>query len=225
MQPEAREDASPAMVIGGPDATTDRRAMLTFAAAVFFLIVTPGPGVLSTAGLGAAYGFAAGLRYVGGLFIGTNLVALAVISGVAAIVLSVPVVRWVLMAASIGYLLYLASRIAFAGSRLAFIEAKAPPALGSGILLQAINPKAYAVNTTLFAGFPFAPDNLVYETVAKLLIANAIWIPIHLGWLFAGASLHRLNLSDRNQRSINVAMAASMLLVVALALYSGLKNA
>lgn len=199
--------------------------MLTFAAAVFFLIVTPGPGVLSTAGLGAAYGFAAGLRYVVGLFIGTNLVALAVISGVAAIVLSVPVIRWVLMAASIGYLLYLASRIAFAGSRLAFIEANAPPALGSGILLQAINPKAYAVNTTLFAGFPFAPDNLMYETVAKLLIANAIWIPIHLGWLFAGASLHRLNLSERTQRSINVAMAASMLLVVALALYSGLKNA
>ena len=35
--------------------------MLTFAAAVFLLIVTPGPGVLSTAGVGAAYGFRAGL--------------------------------------------------------------------------------------------------------------------------------------------------------------------
>ena len=29
--------------------------MLEFAAAVFFLIVTPGPGVLSTAGVGAGY--------------------------------------------------------------------------------------------------------------------------------------------------------------------------
>ncbi|MEC8551875.1 MAG: LysE family translocator, partial [Pseudomonadota bacterium] len=31
--------------------------MLTFAAAVFLLIVTPGPGVLSTAGVGAAFGW------------------------------------------------------------------------------------------------------------------------------------------------------------------------
>lgn len=200
--------------------------MLTFAFAVLFLIITPGPGVLSTAGLGAAYGFRPGLAYVTGLFIGTNLVALAVISGLAAVVLSVPVIRTVLMVASIAYLLYLASRIAFAGSRIAFIEAKAPPAVLSGILLQAINPKAYAVNTTLFAGFPFAPDNLVFETVAKLVIVNAIWIPIHLGWLFAGATLHRLNLPQQTQRRINYAMAASMLAVVALAIYAaGGRNA
>ncbi|HEC70944.1 MAG TPA: LysE family translocator, partial [Roseobacter sp.] len=40
--------------------------MLQFALAVFFLIVTPGPGVLSTAGVGAAFGFRAGLAYVVG---------------------------------------------------------------------------------------------------------------------------------------------------------------
>jgi threonine/homoserine/homoserine lactone efflux protein len=196
------------------------RPMLSFALAVFFLMATPGPGVLSTAGLGAAYGFRPGLAYVLGLFVGTNIVALAVISGLAALVLSVPVIRTVLMMASIGYLLYLASRIAFAGSRIAFIEAKAPPAILAGILLQAINPKAYAVNTTLFAGFPFAPDHLVFETLAKLVIVNAIWIPIHLVWLWAGTSLHRLNLSDHVQRRINLAMAASMLAVVILALFS-----
>ena len=57
--------------------------MLGFAAAVFFLIVTPGPGVLSTAGVGSGFGFRAGLAYVGGLFAGNNLVALAVVSGIA----------------------------------------------------------------------------------------------------------------------------------------------
>ncbi len=199
--------------------------MLTFAAAVFFLIITPGPGVLSTAGVGSGFGFPAGFRYVLGLFIGTNMVALAVISGVAAVVLSVPAVRYVLMAASIAYLLYLAAKIAFAGSRIAFIEAKAAPGIGAGILLQAINPKAYAVNTTLFAGFPFAPDNLVFETVAKLVIVNAIWIPIHLGWLYAGATLHRLNLSEAAHRRINHLMAASMLAVVVLAILAGLRAA
>jgi threonine/homoserine/homoserine lactone efflux protein len=199
--------------------------VLTFAAAVFFLIITPGPGVLSTAGVGSGYGFRAGLKYVLGLFIGTNLVALAVISGVAAVVLAQPVIRWVLMGASIAYLLYLAARIAFAGSRIAFIEAERAPGAGAGILLQAINPKAYAVNTTLFAGFPFAPDALLFETIAKLVIVNLIWIPIHLGWLYAGVTLHRLNLSPAAHRRINVAMALSMLAVVALAILAGLRQA
>ncbi|PUB18960.1 LysE family translocator [Yoonia sediminilitoris] len=199
--------------------------MITFALAVFFLIATPGPGVLSTAGVGAGYGFGKGLRYVAGLFLGTNIVALGVITGLAAIVLSVPVIRWVLMAASLLYLLYLAARIAFAGSKIAFIAATVAPGIGAGVLLQAINPKAYAVNTSLFTGFPYAPENLTYETITKLLIVNAIWIPIHLAWLWAGASLHRLNLSDSAQRKINYAMAASMLAVVALALISGLRAA
>ena len=33
--------------------------MLQFALAVFFLLITPGPGVLTTAGIGAAFGYRA----------------------------------------------------------------------------------------------------------------------------------------------------------------------
>jgi threonine/homoserine/homoserine lactone efflux protein len=184
--------------------------MVTFAAAVFLLIITPGPGVLSAAGMGSAYGFRPGLRYLVGLFVGSNLVGLAVISGLAAIVLGVPVVRSVLLIASMGYLLYLAGRIGFAGSRVAFIEAKSPPGIPSG----------YAVNTALFTGFAFYPHSFAVETLTKLLILNAIWIPIHLVWLYAGAVLHRLNLSQKIQSRINIVMALSMLGVVVLALLS-----
>lgn len=194
--------------------------MLTYAAAVVLLILTPGPGVLSIAGVGAAYGFRAGLRYLIGLFLGTNLVLAAVITGLAAIVLSVPAIRTVLMIASVAYLLYLAARIALAGSRIAFIEAKTAPGVGAGVLLQVVNPKAYAVNTALITGFGFAPGNLLFETVVKIVIMNAIWIPIHLAWLWAGVTLHRLNLAERTHRLINLCMAAAMLAVVALAIYS-----
>lgn len=197
--------------------------MLTFAAAVLFLIGTPGPGVLSTAGVGAGFGFRAGLRYLIGLFIGTNLVTLGVITGLAAVILAVPSLRYALMAASLAYLIYLAAKIAFAGSKIAFITADRAPGIGAGILLQAINPKAYAVNTTLFANFAYAPENLVFETISKLILINIIWIPIHLAWLYAGASLHRLNLSDTAQRRINGVMAAAMLAVVVLALLAGLR--
>ena len=196
---------------------------LTFAAAVILLIITPGPGVLSTAGVGSAFGFRAGLRYVTGLFIGTNLVTFAVIMGLAAVVLSIPWLRTVLMAASTGYLLYLASKIAFAGAKIAFIEAKSAPGIGSGVFLQLVNPKAYAVNSALITGFPFWAGNLTAETLLKLLIMNTIWVPIHLGWLWAGVALHRLNLSPATQRKINIAMAAALLGVVALAVWSALR--
>ncbi|WP_353471412.1 LysE family translocator [Salipiger sp. H15] len=196
--------------------------MLSFAAAVFLLFITPGPGVLSLAGVGSGYGWQGGLRYGTGLFIGTNLVMTLVLTGLAAIVLSVPAVRLVLMGLSVCYLLYLAARIALAGSRIAFAEAKAAPGLRAGVLLQLINPKAYAVNTAMLTGFSYAPGNLAFETVTKVLILNAIWIPVHLCWLAAGVTLHRLNLSYRTQRLINYGMALAMLGVVALALVSAL---
>jgi len=195
---------------------------LTFAAAVVLLIITPGPGVLSTAGVGSAFGFRAGLRYVAGLFIGTNVVTFAVISGLAAIVLSLPWLRYVLMAASTGYLLFLASKIAFAGARIAFIETQNAPGLRAGVFLQMVNPKAYAVNSALITGFPFWAGNLAGETALKLLIMNAIWIPIHLGWLWAGVALRRLNLAPRTQRRINIVMACALLGVVALSVWSAL---
>ena len=191
--------------------------MLTFALAVFFLIVTPGPGVLSTAGVGAAFGRRAGLAYVGGLWAGNNLVAGLVISGLAAAALAIPWLRVALVWGSTGYLLYLAAKIALAGGRLAFIHPERAPGFWNGLALQPINPKAYAVNTAFFSGFAFLPGAPVTEMALKLLIMNAIWIPIHLGWLWAGLTLRRLELPERTHRAINAAMALSMLLVVGLA--------
>ena len=194
--------------------------MLTFIVAVFFLLITPGPGVLSTAGVGSAYGYRPGLRYFFGLMIGQNLVFLAVATGLAAIMLSTPGLRQVLLVLSALYLGFLAFKIATAGSKIAFIESSSAPGLVNGILLQLINPKAYAVNTTLYSGFAYAADSPLFEVVTKLLILNAIWLPIHMLWLAAGVNLKRLALDDSTQRMINIAMAISMLLVVALALLS-----
>ena len=192
--------------------------MLTFAISVFLLIVTPGPGVLSTAGFGAAYGFKKSLRYVIGLFLGTNLVFLAVASGLIAVLMSVPSLRIFLLVLSTCYLFYLASKIALAGSNIAFIKAQAPPGIISGILLQAINPKAYVVNTTFVSGFAFYQSSFVMELIIKFLIINSIWIPLHLIWLYVGTVLHELNLTNKNQRIINLMLAFSMIAAVVISI-------
>jgi threonine/homoserine/homoserine lactone efflux protein len=192
-----------------------------FAAAVLLLLITPGPGVLSTAGIGAGFGRRAGLRYLIGLVVGTDLVAMAVISGLAVVVRSIEPLRVVLFYASIAYLAYLAARIALAGTRIGSMEARTAPDARDGVILQLINPKAWVGNTTLFSGFPLASLGGGWETALKLVVINTVWIPIHLPWLAAGVQVKRLALPPRVQVGINLTMAAAMLGVVGLAAASG----
>ena len=193
--------------------------MLTFTFAVFLLLITSEPGVLSLAGAGAAYGWRQGFLYLFGLFLGNNLVCFAVISGLATAVLANSTIRTMLLIISVGYLVYLSLSIALAGSKIAFIHITKPGVI-SGLTLQLINPKVYAVNTALFSGFAFYPESLIIETGIKLIIANFIWLLLHCLWLFVGLKINRLELSVRTQRLINLSMALCLLAVVSLSVWS-----
>ena len=96
--------------------------MLTFSLAVFLLIISPGPGVLSLAGFGAVSRWRRGINYLAGLFLGNNLVCIAVISGLAAVILADPMTRIALSILSSIYLGRLAFKIAFAGIRINSFE-------------------------------------------------------------------------------------------------------
>ena len=193
--------------------------MIAFALAVFLLLITPGPGVLSLAGVGAAFGWRQGISYLSGLFIGNNLVCIAVISGLATVILANPSIRMILLFVSAAYLGYLAFRIAFSGAKIVFIKMP-KPGLITGTSIQLINPKAYAVHITLFSGFVFYPNDFFIETAIKLLIANVIWILIHFLWLYLGVKINQLELPKNTQRIINVFMAICLLAVVGLSVWS-----
>ena len=193
--------------------------MIAFALAVFLLLITPGPGVLSLAGVGAAFGWRQGISYLSGLFIGNNLVCIAVISGLATVILANPSIRMILLVVSAAYLGYLAFRIAFSGTKIAFIHMPKPGWI-TGTTIQLINPKAYAVHITLFSGFAFYPVDFFIETAIKLLIANLTWILIHFLWLYLGVKINQLELPEKTQRIINVFMAICLLAVVGLSVWS-----
>ena len=108
--------------------------MFEFILAITLLLITPGPGVLTTAGVGSAYGYPTGLRFIVGLFIGTNLVALAVVSGLAASLESLPWLRLTLLIISAAYLGYLALKVAFAGSKIGFMSSSKAPTAWNAIL-------------------------------------------------------------------------------------------
>ena len=196
-----------------------RSPLLCFIIAVFLLCITPGAGVLSLAGTGAAVGLQHGLRYMLGLWAGHSLVSLVVITGLAAIILTEPFVRSVLMLICSGYFLYLAIRIAFAKSKIAFIH-MAAPGFVTGLTLNLINPKAYAVHTVLFGGFVLYLDIFLLEVVYKQVVLNFIWICDHVLWLHAGFKINQLNLTTRRQNQINAGMAICIIAVVLISVWS-----
>lgn len=191
--------------------------LLIFAVAIFFLLISPGPGVLSLAAVGSAFGPRSGFVYGTGLFVGSNAVMVAAAAGLAIVFDLYPLLRIVFTIVSSGYLLWLAGRIAFAGAGVGFGAAERAPGIGGGLVLQAFNPKAYAVGAFVFAGFPLVPGQPLTEFTLKIVVLNLIWVPIHVAWLGLGIGLRRLDLAPRTQRAVNIGMAALMVAVVALA--------
>ncbi len=189
--------------------------MLTFAIAVFVLAATPGPALLSILGTSAAFGFRVGLKYVIGALVGANIVVLLVIIGLANFLESLPQIRVILILISLCYLSYIAFRIATSNTNSGLERTTNLVGFKDGVIIQLINPKAYAVALALFSGFPFSKQTLLVEISLKLLITNVIFIPAYLAWLLAGVKLYSLNLSHKKARTVKI-MLAFLMLVAAL---------
>ena len=191
--------------------------MGTFAIAIFLMIITPGPGVLSLAGTGAGFGWRPGIFYLLGLFIGTNSVMILVITGLKGVLFKIPFVEPVFLIVSLLYLTWIAWRIAFSDNKTTITSIKKEPTFFEAIFLQLINPKAYLVNGILFAGFPIENLNLNEEIIAKVIIINLVWIPVHFFWLWLGIRLRSWGLESGKQKKVNKFMGFSLFVVVILA--------
>ena len=191
--------------------------MGTFAIAIFLMIITPGPGVLSLAGTGAGFGWRPGIFYLLGLFIGTNSVMILVITGLKGVLFKIPFVEPVFLIVSLSYLTWIAWRIAFSDNKTTITSIKKEPTFFEAIFLQLINPKAYLVNGILFAGFPIENLNLNEEIIAKVIIINLVWIPVHFFWLWLGIRVRSWGLESGKQKTVNKFMGLSLLVVVLLA--------
>ncbi|MEE2774016.1 MAG: LysE family transporter [Pseudomonadota bacterium] len=196
--------------------------MISFILAVILLIITPGPGVLSVAGVGAAFGASAGRRYIVGLFLGNNLVSFIVVTGLAALILAYPFARFFLMLLSASFLLYLCYKIAFEGVDLAFKKKTVAPGVVAGIVLQVLNPKAYAVNAAVYTGFVIYSGNFFFEAAVKFLVYNTIWVILHIFWLILGLSIRKLQFNETTKKVVNIVMATSLFMVVSLMILSEL---
>jgi len=182
----------------------------------FLMMVTPGPGVLSLAGVGAGFGWRVGIMYLIGLFLGTNGVALLVVLGFKQFLFEIDGVELTFLFLSLSYLSFLSWRIATSDNKTGFTETSKAPKLYEGIFLQFVNPKAYVVQGHLFVVLSLGISSYNVEILTKFLIVNSIWIPIHIFWLWLGISLKKWSLASNKQVWVNRGMGLALFAVVIL---------
>lgn len=190
--------------------------MVTYVIISFLMMVTPGPGVLSLAGVGAGFGWRVGIMYLIGLFLGTNGVALLVVLGFKQFLFNIDGVELTFLFLSLSYLSFLSWRIATSDNKTGFKQSFKSPKLYEGVFLQFVNPKAYVVQGHLFVvlSLGILPYNL--EIITKFVIVNSIWIPIHFFWLWLGISLKKWSLASNKQIWVNRGMGLALFAVVVL---------
>ena len=187
--------------------------MFSYILAVIVLTAIPGPGLLTIFGIGSAFGYRAGISFTVGVYLGANLTALIVFSGLSALLMEFPLLRGALFLLSLIYFTYFAVRIGFAGTELGILSSKVPRCR-DGIMLMLFNAKVYLTMSALFLGFPLLSFNPVNEVIIKVIVANIVWVPGHLIWLYAGVKVNSLNLTPRAKRAINLILAAVIIFMV-----------
>ena len=178
---------------------------------------SPGPATISLTAAGSAYGLRRSAGYLTGIIAGTTAVLIAVATGITAALLTVPALRAALIAASAGYILWLAYHIATAPPATAQAAAKDAPSLAGGALLGIANPKAWIAIAAVFASAHLA-TNPAADATAKTSALTVMIIVINAAWLIAGASLAPVLRDPRRSRIINVASAVALVAATALAI-------
>lgn len=166
-------------------------ADLITALALFAFVssITPGPNNLMLMASGANFGFRRTLPHMLGVALGFVFMLLLIGAGLAGLFEAVPGSHTALKAVSVGYLLWLAWKIANAaparpgeggGRPMTFLQAAA---------FQWVNPKAWAMALT--AVTVYTPDRSLAAVVVVGLVFGVINLPSVGSWTVLGQQMAR----------------------------------
>ena len=183
--------------------------------AVIALLGSPGPGPLALAGVGAAFGPRQGSNFLLGILAAIAVVMVLTGFGASALLSASPKLRVAVQVLALGYIVYVAWRVAgvaaFAGG-----PEKAAPSFIDGFLLNILNPKAYAAFTAIFAAFSIEHAQPIMSAGITAAISFVLVVIIDTAWLMAGAGLRPIAADPVRGRPLRILFA---LMMVAAAVY------
>jgi threonine/homoserine/homoserine lactone efflux protein len=130
--------------------STELTALLLLCTAVSF---TPGPNTTLSTALAANFGLRHALRFVLAVPIGWGLLLALCASGVGALVVSLPPLRWAVTASGVAYLLWLAWKLWHAHTLTQASNSQLNVTFWQGVMLQFLNIKAWMLALTVVAGW------------------------------------------------------------------------
>lgn len=188
--------------------------LLSMAAFALASSISPGPVNVVALSAGAQHGFNASMRHVTGATVGFTLLLLLIGLGLRELLAYFPnlidIVKW----AGIGFLLYMAYKLAVDDGKLGADKPTRGPSFAYGAAMQWLNPKAWLASLAGMGAYAADGDGrlvwqftVVYFVVCYLSIAS---------WAYAGTFLRRYLQEPKRVRLFNRAMAT---LLAASAMY------
>ena len=135
-------------------------ALLVLATAMSF---SPGPNTTLSTALAANGGLRHAMRFVVAVPVGWSLLLALCAAGVGALVVAVPALRWGIKALGVGYLLWLAWRLANSATLGQANAAQLNVGFAQGVALQFLNIKAWLLALTLVAGWIAGQPNALHR--------------------------------------------------------------
>jgi threonine/homoserine/homoserine lactone efflux protein len=193
--------------------STELTALLLLCTAVSF---TPGPNTTLSTALAANFGLRQALRFVLAVPVGWGLLLAVCASGVGALVVSMPPLRWGVKACGVVYLLWLAWKLASAHRLAQANNNLLNVSFFQGVMLQFLNIKAWMLALTVVAGWLAGRDDIWQRFVIVLPLLLGFALASNLSYALVGTLLREW-LSDaqhggRRLRWFNRCMATVLVL-------------
>ena len=183
---------------------------------------TPGPNTTLSTALAANLGFKRALRFVVSVPVGWGLLFSLCAAGVGSLVLAVPALRLGVQALGIGYLLWLAYKLASARTLTQADAKQLQVTFWQGVMLQFLNIKAWMLALTVVAGWLAGRDDALARFAIILPLMLAFGLVSNLSYALMGTLMRqwladpehggrRLRWFNRSMAAVLVATAAWML--------------
>lgn len=160
-------------------------ALVALATAMSF---TPGPNTTLSTALAANGGLRHALPFVCSVPVGWSLLLLACGLGLGALILAVPALVWVVKAMGVGYLWWLAAKLART-SRLGEAGERLKVGFFQGMALQFVNIKAWMLALTVSGGWVAGHGELVLRLVQVVPIMMLYALSSNLTYALVGSLL------------------------------------
>ncbi|MGR3501084.1 LysE family translocator [Pseudaestuariivita sp.] len=178
---------------------------LPFAAFAVAQVGTPGPANMALMATGAAQGFRASLPFALGVTAGKQLLIWPLGLGLMTFLADAPLLFAVLKWAAIGYICWLAWRVA--QMRLTPGTETRRVGFRAGLIVHPLNPKAWAMAITGLTSFVPAGASAFQATLMVALTLGTAQLILHPLWAFAGDRLARVLASTRYERALMITLA------------------